>query len=327
MRFGAIDIGTNSVLMLVVETRAAVPVAARPLLDLSTITRLGQGVDAHGRLDPEAVERTLACLRDYARRLERLRVDRLAVVSTSAARDADGVGDFAQRVKQILGVELQVISGQHEAQLACRGALGELPFEGAVGVCDVGGGSTEIVQGMWMPDRKAAERFAIERAMSLNIGAVRLTERHLNSDPPGPEQIQELEAYVESLLSSSLGVPLAPALARAWVGIGGTITTLASMELGLATYDSGRVHGFELTVERVRALLARLRSCSLRERQKIVGLNPKRADVILAGACIVLQVMQWAGISKLAVSDRGVRWALVDELQDAAGPLASEVLR
>lgn len=304
MRVATIDVGTNSVLVLIAGQSGRGLV---PLHEASTITRLGQGVDRQRRLHPDAVQRTLACLEQYAVLIQRFDVQRVAVVSTSATRDAEGTDQFLEAATAIVGTRPRVISGQEEARLTFLGALTGLPVHGNVAVYDIGGGSTEIVFG----HREDGERLpVVERAASLDMGCVRLTERHVSNDPPTPGELDAIRASIEVRLAD-LVLPAEP---FRWVGIGGTITTLAAVEMGLATYDGERVHGSSMTREAVRGLVERLGSMTLAQRQAVAGLEPKRADVIVTGACLVDRLLSWAGQERTYVSDRGVRWGLALEL-------------
>jgi exopolyphosphatase / guanosine-5'-triphosphate,3'-diphosphate pyrophosphatase len=300
-RVAAIDIGTNSVLLLIAEARAGELV---PLVERATITRLGEGVDRSGVLAEAACRRTLSCLEDYARELRACAVDRLDVVATSAMRDARGGEAFLRDAASRLGVLPRVISGDEEARLTFEGALSALELKGRVVVCDVGGGSTEIVIG----SARGKER-VLDSAVSLDIGSVRLFERHVESDPPEPRSLASAAADVRRALES---VP-APA-AASLVGVAGTITTLYAIEIGLSRYDAARVHGARLSRHAVETLCARLASLPLVERRQLAGLEPGRADVIVTGAVLVLELMRWAGAGELVVSDRGVRWGLATRL-------------
>lgn len=301
MKVATIDIGTNSVLLLIAERRDGVLV---PLLERATITRLGQNVDATRRLVPEAIERTLSCLASYAEELRAFGVERLEAVGTSAMRDAAGGSEFVERAERLLGERPRVISGDEEAELTFHGALSGLHLGGPVSVFDVGGGSTEIITG------QAGAAPSFTRAKSLDIGSVRLFERHVQNDPPGPEELaracDDIRAALATVQAPEAGITL--------VGVAGTVTTLAAIELGLPDYDPARVHGSLLRRESVVALAERLAKLTLAERQALAGLEPKRADVIVVGAAIVREVLDWSGCSELVVSDRGVRWGLAERL-------------
>jgi exopolyphosphatase/guanosine-5'-triphosphate,3'-diphosphate pyrophosphatase len=301
-RFATLDIGTNSVLLLIVEQREGELV---PVLERATITRLGEGVDRTHELAVGAKERTLACIRSYADEIARVGVARSAAVGTSALRDARGGQEFAREIEHVLGVAPSVIDGKREAELTFRGALSGLAVQGEVTVFDVGGGSTEIVTGT----RDSAQS-SIGAAVSLDIGSVRLHERHVASDPAARH---ELAAIVNDIDAALAGAPR-PVPGATLVGVAGTVTTLASLSLELGDYDPSRVHGHTLTHDRVLELAEKLASLPLSERRTLRGLDPRRADVIVAGSLIVERVMSFAARNVLVVSDRGVRFGLAEEL-------------
>lgn len=301
---GAIDIGTNSVLLLVCERSER---GLTALVDRATITRLGEGVDRARRLDLAAAARTLGCLRDYAAELSSRGVSELGVVGTSALRDAEGGQDFLTAAEAILGSRPHVISGVTEAELTFEGALSGLALDGRVTVFDVGGGSTEIIGG------RAGEVLSVANAVSLDIGSVRLHERHVRSDPPNSGELMAAVADIERALASAP----TPERNSVLVGVAGTVTTLAAISLGLDAYDGSRVHGHVLARSELTALADRLATLKLDARMKLAGLEPKRADVIVLGAEIVRRVLLWAGAERLVVSDRGVRWGVAQRL--AAG--------
>lgn len=303
MRVAAIDIGTNSVLLLVAERDARGDLVA--LVERATITRLGEGVDRTRRLAPEAVERTLACLAEYAQLLRQMRVERLDVVGTSAMRDAAAGEGFVRRAEEILGVAPRVISGDEEARLTFAGALGGLGLTGTVTVFDVGGGSTELVRG-----RTERGGGAIERACSLQIGSVRLFERFVRHDPPTPDELAVARALIRNELSSFDP----PSRTEPLVGIAGTVTTLAAVARQIDPYDGHRVHGMRLPAGEVFDVAQRLWSLPFAERKALPGLDPRRADVIVTGAAIVVEALAWSQAPELIVSDRGVRWGLVEAL-------------
>jgi exopolyphosphatase/guanosine-5'-triphosphate,3'-diphosphate pyrophosphatase len=305
MRVAAIDIGTNTVLLLVAEKRDGKLVAVE---EHATITRLGQGVDKTRVLAPEAVERTNACLDAYAAITKRLGVGKTDVVGTSAMRDAGGGEAVRAHVKARFGVEARTISGDEEARLTFGGALSGLSLpEGRVVVFDIGGGSTEVVDG----DRTTR---AISFAHSYDVGSVRLTERHVRSDPPSDEERAAVartasEAFA-SVPSSVRGMPV--------VGIAGTITTLAAVSLGMSTYDGSRVHGHVMQLSELERVVDMLGRVPLEERKALAGLEPKRADVIVAGGLVALAFLKHVGAPSVVVSDRGVRWGLAEELANAS---------
>jgi exopolyphosphatase/guanosine-5'-triphosphate,3'-diphosphate pyrophosphatase len=305
MRVAAIDIGTNTVLLLVAEKREGKLVAVE---EHATITRLGQGVDKTRTLAPEAVERTNACLDRYAEIVGRLGVAKIDVVGTSAMRDAGGGEAVRAHVKARFGVDARTISGDEEARLTFGGALSGLSLGGGrVVVFDIGGGSTEVVDG----DRDTR---AIAFAHSYDVGSVRLTERHVRSDPPSDE---ERAAVARSASDAFASVP-ASVRGAPVVGIAGTVTTLAAVSLGMTTYDGSRVHGHTMSITELERVVDMLARVPLAERTKLPGLEPKRADVIVAGGLVALAFLRHVGADSVVVSDRGVRWGLAEELANAS---------
>ena len=296
-RVASIDVGTNTVLLLIAEGDADSP---RALVERATITRLGAGVDRTGRLAPDAIERTVSCLFEYGAAIRQHQVDAIDVVCTSAARDAENGAEFIERAERALGATPRIIDGEEEAMLTFEGALTGLGLRGEVTVFDIGGGSTEIIQG-FVTEGGAR----VDGAVSLDVGSVRLTERHVTTDPPRQDEIARVRSDVELALAD---VPRPSP--RPLVGVAGTITTLAAIHAKLDVYDSARVHGSGLDATTVDALLTRLSALPLDARRAIPGLEPARADVIVAGAVIAQAVLAWAGADALLVSDRGVRWGL-----------------
>jgi len=304
-RVAAIDVGTNTVLLLVAE---AGPRGAVVLAERAEITRLGRGVDASGRLDPAAIAETVGVLAGYAAEARALGVGAIDCVATSAARDAANGAEFFAAARTVAGLEPRIISGEEEARLVYASAWRDFgaPAGGAPGrlaVLDVGGGSTEFTFGRGP---------APQGRRSLQVGAVRLTERHVREDPIGPATLATLRQAARAALA-----PLAfmgGGGAGRLVGVAGTVTTLAAVEQALPRYDGERVHGSPLSLVRLERLLARLAALPLAERARLPGMEPKRADVIVAGAVVVAEAMALTGFETLTVSDRGVRWGLVHEL-------------
>jgi exopolyphosphatase/guanosine-5'-triphosphate,3'-diphosphate pyrophosphatase len=310
-RVAAIDCGTNSIRLLVADVDAG----SGELVDLDrrmTIVRLGQGVDRTGRLAPEALARTFAACREYAEAIRELGARSVRFVATSASRDADNREEFTRGVKEILGVAPEVVSGDREAEFSFAGATRELAARPDVArpflVFDIGGGSTEFVLG---DDTVSAAR-------SVDIGAVRMTERHfvrdgVPTDPPAPEQIEAVRADVEAALDlAAATVPFDRA--GTLVGLAGSVTTLAAIALGLPSYDSGAVHHSRLHVDQVRAITHRLLAATHAERAAIPVLHPGRVDVIGAGALILLAVMERTAAHEIVVSEHdildGIAWSL-----------------
>ena len=306
-RVAAIDIGTNSVLLLIAEHDDAGRL--RRVIDLATITRIGQGVDETGALAPAAIERTLLCIDRYAAAIREHEVDVVAAVGTSALRDATGSDEFVAAFEQRVGARPEVISGEREAALTFDGALTGLPLsraEGPVAVFDVGGGSTEIIVGRPATEARPSR---IDEAVSLNVGAVRMTERHIRSDPPRPDELEAVRADVRSALAAAPSLRSMPL-----VGVAGTVTTLGAVVRGLESYEPDVVHGAALSASELAKAIAELASLALAARREVEGLDPGRADVIVAGALVVDEVRAFAEAHRLTISDRGVRYGLAREL-------------
>ncbi len=303
MLLASIDVGTNSSLLLV--TRASEAGRLEIVEERFTTTRLGQGVAASGRLGDDAIARTLATLERYAARVEAHGVDWVGAVGTAALRDAANGQRFLERARQALGCPVEVVSGQREAELmvaGVQGALGALP--GRTLLLDIGGGSTELV---------LARDGRVERLVSLALGAVRLTEAHLGEDPPTGAALDRARAAITRALEP---LPRELLTVDRLVGTAGTITTLATMALGLEHYDSDRVNAVELNLTGVRDTLEGLAAAAPEERRRIPGLDPGRADIIVAGVLILEAVMARAARC-LRVCDRGVRWGLQQEALQA----------
>lgn len=296
-RIAAIDLGTNTTLMLVAEIDAAN--AFKVLEDRATITRLGRGVDQTRQLDAAAIARTLEALRAYADTAKRWDASVVAV-GTSALRDAANRDAFLAPAAAIVGCRIHAIDGAREAELTFRGALEGIDAGSEpITVVDVGGGSTEIIVGA---------QGAVAERVSLNFGSVRLHERYQLTAPVTGVQADAVRNDVRLQLTS-LGMVPAPRV----VAVAGTATTLASMALGVGSYDPVRVHGQRLTRAQLGVQLNRLLRSSIAERQGMVGLLPERADVIAAGALILDELMSWSGANEFVVSDGGVRFGLARE--------------
>ncbi|MFE3790706.1 Ppx/GppA phosphatase family protein [Streptomyces goshikiensis] len=302
-RVAAIDCGTNSIRLLVADcdpgTGELVELDRRML-----VVRLGQGVDKTGRLAPEALERTFAACREYAAVIEELGAQKVRFVATSASRDAENRDDFVRGVLEILGVEPEVISGDLEAEFSFTGATRELTgathLERPFLVVDIGGGSTEFVVG----------EEHVRAARSVDVGCVRMTERHLVtdgvvSDPPTREQIAAIRSDVEAALDlAAEAVPLAEA--RTLVGLAGSVTTVAAIALGLSEYDSSAIHHARIPYEKVREVSERMLTATHAERAAIPVMHPGRVDVIGAGALVLLAVMERVGASEVVVSEHDI---------------------
>lgn len=297
-RYAAIDVGTNTVLLLVAEQT---PAGFSPVAERSAITRLGQGVDASRRLLPEAMKRTLDAVGEFAAEATALGAQGLVVSATSAARDAQNGADFLAEAKRRAGVDVEILSGEEEARLSYLAVATDFGAEAAereLVALDIGGGSTEFIFG-----NGPAVRFHT----SINIGSVRLTERCVRADPPDAEDMARLDAELASAL-----LPVArPGPGALVVGVAGTVTSLYAVAHAISPYDAMRVHGGWLSRETLRQTRAQLACLPLATRRTLPGLQPERADVIVAGAVLLERALDHLGAAGARVSDRGLRWGLL----------------
>jgi exopolyphosphatase/guanosine-5'-triphosphate,3'-diphosphate pyrophosphatase len=272
------------------------------------VVRLGQGVDRTGELAPGAIERTRLALVDYAATCRELGVERTRMVATSASRDARNREDFRAMVLEVLGAEPEVISGEEEAALSFDGATRGLdPADGPFLVMDIGGGSTELVLGTVVSGRGA-----VEAARSVDVGCVRLTERHLTGDPPSAAQVTAATADVDAALALVREVVPVERAATA-VGLAGSVTTVAALALGLQAYDSAAIHLSRISAADVRTVTDRLLAQTRAERAASPVMHPGRVDVIGAGALVLATVVDRLGLSEVLVSEAdildGIAWS------------------
>jgi exopolyphosphatase / guanosine-5'-triphosphate,3'-diphosphate pyrophosphatase len=300
----SLDLGTNSTRVLVarhVDGKLGI------LDRRNTITRLGQGVGATGRLADEAVGRTLDCLRGYRGALDEHGVDRLRVAATSAARDADNRDEFFDAVEHLVGVRPELLSGDEEGRLSFTGATGELdPDLGPFLVVDIGGGSTEFIVGTT----------DVEGVISVDVGCVRLTEAYLEHDPPLPEELAACLSVTDSYLDDVLREVPEVASARTLVGLAGTITTVAALEIGLETYDRDRIHHFRLTHEAAEDVFRTVATETRADRIHNPGLEEARADVIVGGCCVLVALFRRLGFDEMIVSESDILDGLALSLVD-----------
>jgi exopolyphosphatase/guanosine-5'-triphosphate,3'-diphosphate pyrophosphatase len=302
MRVATVDIGTNSILLLIVDLRDMAN-GERVVCDRARIERLGKGVDRSGALDETAIARGLDAMREYGGLIREHGAEKVAAVGTQALREASNGAAFLAPAAELLGTPIEVIDGRREAELAHLAVMRSLPAlaDHKLVVCDVGGGSTELIVG---------DAGRIETLTSVPIGSVRMAERHLLGDPPQAAEAAAMIADIDAALAAT-ELPRGATL----VGIAGTVTTLAAVMLGLEPYDPERVQGMRLPRHEVERQLARYLEMSLARRRNVRGLDPKRADVIAAGAAVVARVMARVAADEITVSDRGIRWGLAYELQ------------
>ncbi len=300
----AIDCGTNSTRLLVTDGHGTV------LERLMRITRLGQGTDATGRLDDEAIERTVAVLREYRGVMDHHGVGRVRMTATSAARDAANRDVFLTAATEAAGTRPELLTGADEARLSFQGAASDLdPGDGPYLVVDIGGGSTEFAVG---------ETHAVGVA-STDMGCVRLTEKYLHHDPPAPEELSQVLSVARDWLDDVAREVPDSVEARRLVGLAGTVTTVAAIELGLATYDRDRTHHFVLTRAAAEDVFRTLATETRAQRVHNPGLEEERADVIVGGAAILVAVMRYFNHDECLVSEADILDGLVASLLEPAG--------
>jgi exopolyphosphatase / guanosine-5'-triphosphate,3'-diphosphate pyrophosphatase len=304
-RVAAVDCGTNSIRLLIADIdteRSVLTDIAREM----RIVRLGEGVDRTGRLSPAALDRTIGALREYAGLIAQASPVAVRMVATSATRDADNAQEFVDRVKEVLGVAPEVVTGDEEARLSFAGATRELTDTPAPYlVTDIGGGSTEFVLG---------GPGGVSGGRSVDIGCVRMTERHLRSDPPLDAEIAAATADIDSaleLVAASIPAEQASTL----VGLAGSVTTVAGIALGLAAYDSERIHHSRVPAARVGEIATELLRQTRAQRAAIGVMHPGRVDVIGGGALVLDRIMIRFGFPEVLVSEHdildGIAWSLV----------------
>jgi exopolyphosphatase/guanosine-5'-triphosphate,3'-diphosphate pyrophosphatase len=301
MRVAAIDCGTNSIRLLIASQGRSGELA--DVVRRMEIVRLGQGVDRTGRLAPEALERTRVALASYAAQIAELGVSRVRMVATSATRDASNADDFRVMVKETLGVEPEVVTGDEEARLSFTGAIRGLSAEAPYLVVDIGGGSTEFVVGA----------STVDSAISVDIGCVRMTERHLHTNPPAPAELEAATADITAAVDQALAA-VDGTRAATLVGLAGSVTTVAAIALGLTSYQPERIHHARISYEDVAAVTAQMIASTTEQRLAIPVMHPGRADVFAAGALILRIIMDRAGMRSVVASEHdildGIAWSL-----------------
>ena len=306
MRVAAVDCGTNSIRLLVADLDGA---EKKDVHREMRVVRLGEGVDRTGVLAPAALARTREAALDYAATCRDLGAERTRFVATSATRDAANRGDFVALVQDAFGLEPEVVSGDEEAALSFLGATRGLVAEPPFLVVDIGGGSTELVLGT---DR-------VRAAASVDVGCVRLTERHLRSDPPTAEQVAAARADVEAALArAEQVVPVAEA--RTAVGLAGSVTTVAALALGLPSYQPDRIHLSRVSARDVREVTERLLAMTRAERAALPVMHPGRVDVIGGGALVLLALVERFGLEEVLVSEADILDGIALSVLSAPAP-------
>jgi len=292
MRVGVVDVGTNSVRLLVAEGDATM------LIDVErdlVITRLGERVDRDRKLGAEPLRRTVAAIAGYVERARAHHANPIRIIATSAVRDAANRDDFMAAVKRATGLDPALLTGDQEAQLGFLGATIDLSEPPPYLVCDIGGGSTELVRGT-----KDAEKF-----ISLDIGSVRLTERHIGNDPPTDGEISDVAADADAHLEEAW-TTLGPDATRTLIGLAGTITTVAAIALDLHDYDREAIHHSVLARAQIAAIRERLASMTSEQRRALPAMPKGREDVIVAGVVILERVMERFAFSECLVSESDI---------------------
>ncbi|HWX87358.1 MAG TPA: Ppx/GppA phosphatase family protein [Solirubrobacteraceae bacterium] len=297
MRTAVVDIGTNSTRLLVAD----VDRGTRAIKDLhreSQVTRLGEEVDAGGKLSEEAIARVMETLVDYRATMDRFGCEANLAVLTSAVRDASNGAEFTARVRSEFGLDARVLSGDEEAQLTFLGAMSDRDGSSAepTVVIDIGGGSTEFIVGT---DHEASFH------VSVQAGVLRMSERHIHSDPPSPDELQALAADTRAIFHAGLPSEQRSAVKRG-IAVAGTATSAAAIDQELDPYDPERVHGYPLLLATVELLIARLAGLGEAQRREVVGLHPDRAPTIVAGMILLDEAMKAFGLDRVEVSEHDI---------------------
>ncbi|MFA4874896.1 MAG: Ppx/GppA phosphatase family protein [bacterium] len=304
--FATIDIGTNSILLLIGEPQQDGSVLVSE--DRALVTRLGQGLVKSGEISRSAADRTLHALSEYKRLCDERGVSEIAAVGTAALRNASNAATFIEQVRREFSIDIEVISAEREATLTYEGSAHD--FGPAIAVIDIGGGSTEIIAQKRDPHGKLPGL----NIVSLPLGCVTLTEKYLHSDPVTHAELHDLRAAIHASLEERLELSMyARPNDLEFVATAGTATTLSAMHQKLARYEPEAVHGSRMKMADLRDILDDLVRMTLEERKRIPGLIPERADVILAGAELLHDAMSYLGYADVTISDRGARWGLFYE--------------
>jgi exopolyphosphatase/guanosine-5'-triphosphate,3'-diphosphate pyrophosphatase len=307
-RHAAIDCGTNAIRLLVADVvHGQLTEVERRMLTV----RLGEGIDATGEFTPAALQRTFAAVEEYAADIARLGVRSTRMVATSASRDAGNAEDFISGVRDRLGVEPEVVAGTEEAELSFIGAVRGLSaslVESPVLVVDIGGGSTEFVSGN-------AEHGSISALCSIDVGCVRMTERHLHDDPPTAEQIQATVDTIDALIDQALmAVPVDGV--QTFIGLAGSVTTVAALAHQLPTYDATAIHGSVVTKDQVEEVTARLLAMTKDQRAAEPVMHPGRVDVIAGGALVLRQILRRLPVDFVLASETDLLDGIVYRLAE-----------
>jgi exopolyphosphatase / guanosine-5'-triphosphate,3'-diphosphate pyrophosphatase len=308
-RLATIDLGTNTVRMLVAETDGA---SWRPVRQAQRVTRLGEGQGSDGILREAPMTRTVNAVGEFVATARALGAEQVRIVATSAARDGANSLDLAARVRAATGEPVEIVSGQDEARLTLRGVEAGLPgLERPFVLLDIGGGSTELV---------LVQAATAPLAVSLRLGVVRLAERFTDAGPVRPDQFEAMIREAAGQLADGVPSAMSAPGARTVVGTGGTVTSLAALDLGLAAYDATRVHGLVLTREAVERLRTRLSAMTVAARATLPSVEPGRADLLVPGAAICLSTLDHLRLPSMLVSDQGLREGILLDLLERGAP-------
>jgi exopolyphosphatase / guanosine-5'-triphosphate,3'-diphosphate pyrophosphatase len=307
-RVAVVDIGTNSTRLLVADVGAD---GVTELERRSIVTRLGEGLERSGELGEAPRRRVFDVLEQYAEAMDEHRAEVRTAVLTSAVRDASNGAAFTETVRERFGLDAETISGDEEAHLTFLGATAarDADDDATLLVVDIGGGSTELVAG---------RRGEVEFHVSTQVGVVRHTERHLDADPPEPEQVDALAADARETIAAALPEAVRRRVDRV-IAVAGTATMAGAMDLGLEPYDAARVEGHRLGLDTLRGQLEHLAALPLEQRREVPGLHPDRAATIVAGIAILIEVLVIVGVDAVEVSDRDILWGRALDVAEHAG--------
>ncbi len=303
VRIASIDIGTNTILMLIVDVKKEENKFQIDVVDdFQVIARLGKGVDEHRRILPETIQRATNFLKEYKQIADEHHAERILACGTSALRDATNRDEFIHHVKNETGIDIKVLSGIEEADATYHGAVSEfLELRNNFTVLDIGGGSTEVVTG---------DAHAVHQRQSFDIGSVRISERILKTSPPLPENLRDADEYINSVFRNSHFTCDSNAKL---IGVAGTVTTLAAIDLQLERYDRKKVSGYKLRLSTIENIFQQLRPLTLDQIKNIPQISAGRSDILIAGVMILKTFMKFSGYDEVTVSDRGLRYGLVIE--------------
>ena len=297
MKYASIDIGTNTVLMLIADYKGG---RLEDVLDLAVITRLGEGLKQTGLLSEAAMDRTFSVLARYREEAEKQGVEGIYCVGTAAMREASNGGAFVERVREELGISIRTISGREEAYYTYLSVVHDgFPGMDRFIVVDIGGGSTEIIAG---------NRAGFEDFVSLPVGSVKLTEMFIRSDPPRKQEIEDLIGHLKKTITTPFD-----GKGRRIIGTAGTVTNLAGIILGLNSYDKERVHGLHVGIKEIDGTIAGMKGLTVSERSTMKGMEPGREDILFQGIILMREIMGYFGAEELVVSANGVRYGVLYE--------------